>query len=82
MPEERLTHITTITGESEPELIRSDIVFFETPNNGAVFSVGSITYCGALLTDNGNNDISRLTRTVLDRFADPDTIFEMPASPK
>lgn len=78
VPEERLTHLTNISGESEPELIRSDIVFFETPANGAVFSVGSITYCGSLLTDGGNNDISRLTRNVLDRFADPDAIFEIP----
>jgi len=78
VPEERLTHITTIPGQSDQELIHSDIVFFETPNNGAVFSVGSITYCGSLLTNGGENDISRLTKTVLDRFADSETRFEMP----
>ena len=70
VPEERLTHLTNVSGESEPELIRSDIVFFETPGGGAVFSVGSITYCGSLLSDDGDNDIARLTRNVLDRFAD------------
>jgi N,N-dimethylformamidase beta subunit-like, C-terminal len=79
VPEERLTHLTNISGESEPELIRSDIVFFETPNNGAVFSVGSITYCGSLLTNNGDNDIARLTRNVLDRFVDPAARFDMPS---
>ena len=78
VPEERLTHLTNVSGESEPELIRSDIVFFETPGGGAVFSVGSITYCGSLLTADGDNDIARLTRNVLDRFADPATRFEMP----
>lgn len=78
VPEERLTHLTTIPGQSDQELIHSDIVFFETPNNGAVFSVGSITYCGSLLTNGGDNDISRLTKNVLDRFADPDAKFEMP----
>lgn len=78
VPEERLTHLTNVSGESEPELIRSDIVFFETPRNGAVFSVGSITYCGALLTNNGDNDIARLTKNVLERFRDPETKFEMP----
>lgn len=79
VPEERLTHITTIPGQSEQELIHSDIVFFETPGGGAVFSVGSITYCGSLLTNGGDNDISRLTKNVLDRFADPTTKFKMPA---
>jgi len=78
VPEERLTHITTIPGQTDQELIHSDIVFFETPNHGAVFSVGSITYCGSLLTNGGNNDISRLTKTVLDRFADTQSRFEMP----
>jgi N,N-dimethylformamidase len=79
VPEERLTHLTNISGESEPELIRSDIVFFETPNNGAVFSVGSITYCGSLLTNNGDNDIARLTKNVLDRFADSAVQFDVPS---
>ncbi len=78
VPEERLTHLTTIPGAREEELIKSDIVFFETPNNGAVFSVGSITFCGSLLTNGGDNDVSRLTKNVLDRFADPGATFEMP----
>ena len=30
------------------DLIRADLVYFKTPNGGAVFSVGSITYCGSL----------------------------------
>ena len=33
---------------SRPTLIRADLTFFETPNNGAVFSTGSITFCGSL----------------------------------
>ncbi|MFY0610202.1 MAG: N,N-dimethylformamidase large subunit [Hyphomicrobiaceae bacterium] len=78
VPEERLTHLTNVSGESEPELIRSDIVFFETPGGGAVFSVGSITYCGSLLTDGGNNDIARLTKNVIERFADRSVPFEIP----
>lgn len=78
VPEERLTHLTTIPGAKDEELIKSDIVFFETPNNGAVFSVGSITFCGSLLTDGGDNDTARIVRNVLDRFADPDATFEMP----
>lgn len=51
--------------------VRSDIVFYETAAGGAVFSVGSIAYCGALNDDDGDNHVSRLTENVLRRFADP-----------
>jgi N,N-dimethylformamidase len=51
--------------------VRSDIVFFETAAGGAVFSVGSIAYCGALNDEGGDNHVSRLTENVLRRFADP-----------
>jgi N,N-dimethylformamidase len=51
--------------------VRSDIVFYETAAGGAVFSVGSIAYCGALNDFDGGNDVSRLTENVLRRFADP-----------
>ncbi|MDP9245724.1 MAG: LamG domain-containing protein [Chloroflexota bacterium] len=54
--------------------MRSDMVFFETPSGGAVFSVGSIAYCGALSHNGYDNSISRLTENVLRRFASPDPI--------
>ena len=41
------------------------LVFFETPNGGAVFSAGSITYPTGLLCDEG---ISRITKNVLEKF--------------
>ena len=56
VPEEQLTHITTIAGKPAQELIRADMTFFETPNNGAVFSTGSITFCGSLPTNNFENN--------------------------
>ncbi|MCC7273973.1 MAG: N,N-dimethylformamidase large subunit, partial [Alphaproteobacteria bacterium] len=46
VPEELLTHISTVTGEPPADLIRAEIVYFETANGGAVFSTGSITFCG------------------------------------
>jgi N,N-dimethylformamidase len=49
--------------------VRADLVFFEGPNDGAVFSTGSIAWCGALLEDDCQNDISRITENVLRRFA-------------
>jgi len=78
VPEEQLTHITTWAGKPAKELIRADLTFFETPNNGAVFSTGSITFCGSLLHNDGNNNVSRLIRNVLDRFLDPNAKFPMP----
>ena len=71
VPEELLTHIATWPGEAPEALIRSNMAFFETGRGGAVFSVGSITYCGSLADDGYDNNISRITRNVLDRFTDP-----------
>jgi N,N-dimethylformamidase beta subunit-like protein len=51
--------------------VRADLVFFETPNGGAVFSVGSIAYSGALPWNGFDNNIARLTSNVLKRFMDP-----------
>jgi N,N-dimethylformamidase len=68
--EERLGFDTTITGETLEELIRADMTFIEKPKGGAVFSVGSITYCGSLPANGYDNDVSRLTFNVLNRFGD------------
>ena len=75
VPEELLTHIATWPGEPPEALIRANLAFFETAAGGAVFSVGSITYCGSLSHNGYDNNISRITQNVLDRFADP-TPFE------
>ena len=56
----------------------ADMTFFETAAGGAVFSVGSMTYAGALPIDGGNSIIGKLTANVLRRFLDP-TPFELPA---
>lgn len=77
VPEEMLTHIVTWPGEPAKDLIRADMTFFECPNGGAVFSTGSITFCGSLVTNDFDNDISRLLENVVTRFLDPEP-FEMP----
>jgi N,N-dimethylformamidase len=75
--EEQLSHVNTLSGEPYASLIRADMVFFETPKGGAVFSVGSITFCGSLSHNNYDNPISRLLENVVRRFADP-APFAMP----
>ena len=78
VPEEMLTHITTWAGKAPEKLVRADITFFEAPNNGAVFSVGSITFCGSLPHNDFDNAISRLVENVLRRSLDPAAEFPMP----
>jgi N,N-dimethylformamidase len=49
----------------------ADMLFFETPAGGAVFSVGSMTFVGSLLVDGGQNSLSAITANVVRRFRDP-----------
>lgn len=56
---------------------RGEIVFFETAAGGAVFSAGSNTYIGSLTHNNGDNNISTMTRNVLLRFLDAEP-FHLP----
>ena len=51
-------------------LVRADIIFYETPGGGAVFSVGSISWFGALAVNGYDNDIARITGNVIQRFVD------------
>jgi len=68
--EERLGFDNTINGQTLEQLIRADMVYVEKPEGGALFSVGSITYCGTLPAKNYDNDVSRLTFNVLNRFGE------------
>ena len=51
------------------DLVKGDLVFFEYPKGGAVFSASSISWCGSLSNNNYTNTVSRLTENVLKRFA-------------
>lgn len=69
--EERLDHTWPGT---HAEVIRSDITFFETPNGGAVFSVGSMNFLGGLPIDGYRNPCAKLLENVVRRFTDPTPI--------
>ena len=58
-------------GGTESPNVRADMVFFATPNGGAVFSVGSINWLGSLGWNGYANNVSRVTQNVLRRFLDP-----------
>ena len=55
-------------GGTESEKIKSDIVFFKTKNNGAVFSVGSVAWGGSMAWNKYQNNISKITANVLNGF--------------
>jgi N,N-dimethylformamidase len=57
-------------GGTENELVRADMVFYETPNGGAVWSSSSIAWAGSLSHNQYKNNVSRITKNVLDRFLD------------
>ena len=48
--------------------VRGDMVFFEGPHGSAVFSTGSIAWCGSLSHNDYDNNVSRITENVLRRF--------------
>jgi N,N-dimethylformamidase len=54
----------------EHPYVRADMVFFETPSGGAVFSTSSISWGGSLSHNNYDNNVSRITGNVLRRFLD------------
>jgi N,N-dimethylformamidase len=57
-------------GAQEQGLVRADMVFFRTPNGGAVFSVGSMAWAGSLSHNDYKNNVSRITDNVVRRFVD------------
>jgi N,N-dimethylformamidase len=69
VPEELLSHVNTVSGEAPRDLIRAEIVYFETAEGGAVFSTGSITFCGSLSHIGYDNPVSRMLGNVVRRFA-------------
>jgi N,N-dimethylformamidase len=69
VPEELLSLTISINGEPVPDLSRGEIVYFDTPAGGAVFSVGSITFCGSLWQNGFAGPVSRLLENVVRRFS-------------
>jgi N,N-dimethylformamidase len=69
VPEEILVNAPGLCN-GESDLVRADLVFFETPSGGAVFATSSIAWAGSLSHNNYQNNVSRITSNVLKRFLD------------
>ena len=61
-------------GGSQQPLVKADMVYFEYPKGGAVFSVGSISWCGSLSYNGYENNVSQVTRNVVRRFTSDDPL--------
>lgn len=56
------------TGGTQNGRVRADITYFPTEGGGGVWSCSSIAYFGSLSHNDYDNNVSQLTRNVLDRF--------------
>lgn len=68
--EELLYAYAGLTGSLDYR-IRADITYFTAPNNGAVFSTGSIGYGQALPANGFDNSAARVLANVVDAFLKP-----------
>ena len=57
-----------MSGEPEINIKRADMVYFQVPGGGSVFSVGSITFCGSLPHNKFSNNISKILENVVKKF--------------
>ena len=67
---EDFTQFYGTTNAGMREKVRADMVYFETPGGGEVFSTGSITWCSGLSHNNYDNNISRIMENVLRKFSE------------
>lgn len=66
--DEQLLTLPEQGGNARPDKVRSDIVYIPVEGGGEVFSVGSVSYAGAMAWNDFDNDVARLTSNVLAHF--------------
>ena len=69
---EEIDNASPLIDGSQNAKLRADMVFFETPGGGAVFSTGSIAWIGSLTSNGFDNNVARVTGNVLRRFLKPE----------
>ena len=55
-------------GGTENPMVRADMIYYKTPNDGALFAPGSLSWCGSLSHNNYNNNVSRITENAIRGF--------------
>ena len=66
---EEVTYAFPGRGGTQDAQVRGDMIYFTTPNNGAVFAAGSIAWSQALPCNGGKNNVATIMRNVIDAFA-------------
>ncbi|MBF4768771.1 N,N-dimethylformamidase [Nocardioides agariphilus] len=66
-----IEELTDVAGleDAIPELVRADMVFYETGHGGAVFSTGSVSWIGSLPHHDYDNNVASITANVVRRFS-------------
>ena len=65
---EEVTYAFPGRGGTQDAQVRGDMIYFTTPNDGAVFAAGSIAWSQALPCHGGENNVATIMRNVLDAF--------------
>jgi N,N-dimethylformamidase len=68
--EEMISTHPAVDGLDNP-LVRAELIFFETPSGGAVFSTGSIAWAASLCHQGYRNNVAQITGNIVRRFLDP-----------
>jgi N,N-dimethylformamidase len=68
---EEITYAFPGRGGTQDPLVRADITYFTTAHDGACLSIGSIAWSQALPYRNGDNNVGRIMRNVVDAFLRP-----------
>jgi N,N-dimethylformamidase len=65
---EEVRNMVPAFGGTQCDLVRADMVWFDLPGGGEVFSVGSVSWAAALGWRAGQNNVDRLSTNVLRTF--------------
>ena len=68
VPEDLLAPGRTVAHGPPDDLAHAEMLYFDTPEGGAVFSVGSITFLGSLWRNGFEGPVSQLLYNVVTRF--------------
>jgi len=71
---EEVMHMNSEQTGTTNDQVRADMVYFEYPNGGAVFTTGSIAWSAGLSHNDYDNNVSRITANVLRKFASDDPL--------
>lgn len=68
---EEVTYAFPGRGGTQDPMVRADITYFTTAQDGACLAIGSIAWSQALPVNNGDNNVGRVMRNILDGFLKP-----------